>query len=68
MIHQCDLVAAKTKDTGPFWCNLVNENEMFNTLESVLNMDQENWNKKISDFKSVMMYDYKTKILDFFRQ
>lgn len=57
----------KTKDTGPFWCNLVNENEMFNTLESVLNMDQENWNKKISDFKSVMMYDYKNKkILDFF--
>ena len=40
---------------------------MFNTLESVLNMDQENWNKKISDFKSVMMYDYKNKkILDFF--
>ena len=56
----------KTKDTGPFWCNLVNENEMFNTLESVLNMDQENWNKKISDFKSVMMYDYKNKKFRFF--
>lgn len=51
----------KTSDIGPFWCNLNSEKDMINVIENVFQMNEQKWNKIVSQFNHLMMYDYGNK-------
>jgi surface carbohydrate biosynthesis protein len=53
----------KVDSSGTIWCNYPNKTEVYNIMEYLLNVKEDEWLDEVNKYKDIMAYDSENKII-----